>query len=171
MGWSIECNILHGISFQVLPLFTDQGVLLAAAKAFAEGDHDNNHAYRNQIFLNLHICVIHYIRSTYHPFSDNLKNFESMIHASVVKMANSICIEEFFRHFYSLLTDIVTQGLSSNKAIIGVVCSYGVFLLRVHPRYWTIFANCTGYDRDGDPFFKRLRSRAIHFLTSVQWIH
>ena len=168
LGWSIECNILYGISFQVLPLFTDQGILLAAARALVSGDHDSKHAYRNQIFLNLHICVIHYIRSTYHPFSDNLKDFEKTIHANVVKMANSICIEEFFCHFYSHLKHIVIQGIPRNKAIIGVACSYGVFLLRVHPRYWTIFANCTGFDRDGDHLFSHLRSREIHFLTFVK---
>ena len=169
LGWTIECNVLHGISFQILPLFSDQGALLATARALTQGHHKNHLSYRRYIVLNIHICVIHYIRSTYGPFKEFLKNFEKIIHKAILSMSNSTSMDEFFGFFFSHLKQIVVQlppGPNFGKAV-GSACSYGVFLLRVHPKHWTVFANCPSFDSNLYDYQRRQVVYTTTFLANV----
>ena len=165
LGWTVECNILNGLSFNVFPLFTDQGKLLAAALAFTMGEHNDSEAYRRWIILNLHICIEHYVRSTYHPFSDYLKDHESEVHTMIYAMANSIFLDQYFEKFFHHLENIFDSSFSRGSVDVSQLCQYGVFVLRVHPQHWTIFANCPSFDSDA---YDRDRENAIHVLTFLK---
>ena len=150
LGWNTECNLLHGMSYQRFPLFTDQGALLAMAKALTRGDHSKDQLYRTRIILNLHICAVHYVRSTYGPFKDDLKDYEKIIHGGIIDMSNSLSVDLFFSNFFIHLQNIVTQVVCASASDLAkklsVVCFYGVFLLRVHPRHWSVFANLPSFE-------------------------
>jgi len=163
--WTTEFNVLHGISFQTLPLFSDQGALLATALALTRGNHKDNQMYRKKIILNLHICVIHYKRSTYGPFKEVLKDYESIVHDAIISMSISSSMDEFFEHFYQHLLKIVRQLARTGKELgeaIALVCKYGVFLLRVHPRHWTVFANCPSFKSE---WYDYHQLQALYMLT------
>lgn len=147
LGWYAECNLLHGMSFQRLPLFTDQGVLLATALAFTRGNHSKDQSYQTRIILNLHICVIHYICLTYGHFKDALKEYEPIIHNGIITMSTSLSMDDFFSSFFAHLRKLVDHVVSASDFVAKVskVCFYGVFLLRVHPRHWTAFANMPSF--------------------------
>ena len=59
LGWAVESNVGHGLSFTIPP-FTNQGKLLSAYIAFRNGDNLLDESYRSAIKVNVKICTNHF---------------------------------------------------------------------------------------------------------------
>ena len=84
----MQCCVRHGMTF-IYPLFTDQGSLIDTALVLQDAqqsieDDDVDESKRSmKIFLNLMICVMHFICGTFHHADVSMKEYRQVIQPRV----------------------------------------------------------------------------------------
>ena len=86
----------------IYPLFTDQGPLIATAlvlqgddQTIEEGDGEDTERTL-KIFLNIMICVMHFIRGTFHHSTKSMKCWERIIQLHIQNASCAHTQHEFF---------------------------------------------------------------------------
>ena len=140
LGWTVECNIRHGLSFK-FPLLTDQGKMLNAANAFQNDKNIKSHPYRKEVALWIHICTQHFGRSL-NVFVE-LKDKEELIFQTTKTMSRS---PDQGAHFKILRETCFNFARSLPESAFPSIADFAVKILRPHPRHWTFFANTQKFD-------------------------
>ena len=156
LAWTLECWIRHGMSVSLYPWFTDQGNFLHTAKSLVRGRHPTAQSYRNKIDPNLHICDVHYIRSSYYPYRKVYKEAIEYIEQGILSMSRSLNTNDFFVRLFKHLITMITNHTTVES--LESVFSYGIRILRVHPKHWSMYANYPDFQ---PTIYARLRKLAI----------
>ena len=134
-SWSLQmlwrCNPNMTAS-QVL--FTDRGHLLNAVRCI----HD-----QLGITIPINYCDRHFIRNIVSQFKIK-KQLRHIISTGIRQCAASQTIDQFLSSIEDFATCLLSsQDLSSNALLTARIMLY---ILKVHPRFWTVFANRTNFD-------------------------
>ena len=104
LAWTIQYCIQHGMTF-IYPLFTDQGPLIATASVLQGDDQTIEEGQEEEseimlkIFLNIMICIMHFIRGTFHHSAKSIKCWEKVIQLHIQNASRAHTQHEFSRRF------------------------------------------------------------------------
>ena len=128
ISWFLQLCALHGINFDCA-LFTDQGPLLSATKHLSE---------TTTLKFTLMFCLQHLIRNVRHKFKAFTSDAPSNKHLQIGmdKIADSQNMELFFHSIVQMVDNFFKSGID-----ISTVVDVAFYVLRIHPRHWTVFGN------------------------------
>ena len=169
LGWTIQCCVRHGMTF-IYPLFTDQGPLIATATVLQDeqqtieyGDEDESERTM-KIFLNLMICVMHFVRGAFHHSDASMKEYHPTIQLRIQNASRAHTQHEFFEEILTMLIDILNNDVEEGTKIAYAI-DVALYIFKVDPSHWSTFARISTFDR---PAFETKLEAVVHNLLYVQ---
>ena len=138
IAWFIQNCWRHGMTLE-FPIFTDQGPMLAAARAIYK-------KFRVLFFLVL--CLQHIIRRIRANFPSLFgkgklaKQVDSIVRSSV----NEAHYAPTQLHFFDTIQNMVLSLISIRPDEKSVCIDVGLYLLALRPGLWTVFGNTPAFD-------------------------
>ena len=159
----MQCCVRHGMTF-VYPLFTDQGSLIATtlvlqdeAQSIKEGEMDESKRSM-KIFLNLMICVMHFIHGAFHHGDESMKQYCSVIQLRIQNASRAHTQQDFFEEILTLLLDILKKDVEEATKISHAI-NIVLYILKVDPSHWSTFARISTFNR---PAFEEKFLEIVH---------
>ena len=132
-------------------LFTDRGHLLNAVRSI----HD-----QMGILVPINYCDRHFIRNIVSQFKIK-KEHRHIISNGIRQCAASQTIDQFLASVEHFASSLLTLSDSSSNALL--TSRILLYILKVHPRFWTVFANRKKFDLQSWDF--QLNQLLTTFLT------
>ena len=146
----MQCCMRHGMTF-VYPLFTDQGSLIATAlvlqdeaQSIEEGEMDESKRSM-KIFLNLMICVMHFIPGAFHHADMSMKQYRLVISLHIQNASRAHTQQDFFEEILTLLLDILKKDVEEAEKISHAI-NVVLYILKVDPSHWSTFARISTFE-------------------------
>ena len=134
------------------PLFTDQGPLIATAFVLQGVDQTTEYGDGNEtertlmIYLNIMICVMHFIRGAFHDAAKSMKTSEPIIQRRILAASRAHTQHEFFDEILSMVLEILNHDQESGSRISEAI-DVALYILKVDPTHWSTFARGSAFDR------------------------
>ena len=154
----------------IYPLFTDQGPLIATAFVLQGGNQiieegEGEELERTlKLFLNVMICIMHFIRGTFHHSAKSIKCWEKVIQLHIQNATRSHTQHDLFEEILIMVVEILPRQQEVGTTISDAI-NVALYILKVDPSHWSTFARISAFDRES---FELELSEVLHNLLYIQ---